>query len=148
MAIATVCDLRIAADDGLFCVPAARLGLGYAYSGIRRLMDIVGPMYAAEIFATARRFTAAEAFAMGYLNRVVPVADLDRVVGEYLAMIGENAPMTVRAALAAVDQARLPESKQDLASVQRMVDACFASEDYSEGRRAFMEKRKPAFGGR
>lgn len=146
--LATCCDLRIAADDATFSVPAAKLGLGYAYPGVKRLMDIVGPMYTAEIFATARRFTAAEMHQMGYLNRVVPVAELDRVVDEYLAMIAGNAPLTVKAALASIDTGRAPESQRDLAKMQRLVEACFASEDYVEGRRAFMEKRKPRFQGK
>lgn len=142
------CHIRICSDDSRFCVPAARLGLGYAYTGLKRLIDVVGPSFAAEIFATARRYSAAEALQMKLVNRSVPAADLDRVANEYLTSIGENAPMTVAAALIAIREAMKPSGERDLNAVQAMVDACFASEDYIEGRRAFTEKRKPAFKGR
>ena len=146
--LALACDMRIAADDGRFCVPAARLGLGYQYGGIKRLSEVVGPAYAAEIFATARRYNAAEALRMGLVNHVVPATELDAFAAEYLGQITENAPLTVAAAMRAVDEVLKTERDRDVAAVDAMVDRCFASEDYKEGRTAFMEKRKPVFKGR
>jgi enoyl-CoA hydratase len=146
--LAISCDMRIAADNAKFCIPAARLGLGYYYSGIKRLVDIVGPAYAAEIFATARRYTAAQALQMGLANHVLPTAEFDAFVAEYLGQIGENAPLTIAAAMRAIDEALKPESDRELHAVEDMIKLCFASEDYKEGRTAFMEKRKPAFKGR
>jgi enoyl-CoA hydratase/carnithine racemase len=148
LGLALSCDMRVAADDARFCVPAARLGLGYPYAGLKRLVDLVGPAYAAEIFATARRYSAAEAAHMHLVNRAVPVAELDAACAELLNAIGDNAPLTVEAALAAIDMACMPESERDLDAYQKMFDRCFNSEDYKEGRKAFMEKRKPVFRGR
>ena len=146
--LALSCDMRIAADDARFCVPAARLGLGYAYAGIKRLIEVVGPASTAEIFSTARRYDAAEALRMGLVNHVLPTAGLDAFVAEYLGQIADNAPLTVAAAMRAIDEALKPERERDLLAVEDMVERCFASEDYKEGRTAFMEKRKPAFKGR
>jgi enoyl-CoA hydratase/carnithine racemase len=146
--LALACDMRITSDDARFCLPAARLGLGYSYAGIKRLADVVGPAYASEIMATARTFTAAEALQMRLVNRVAPAASLDAVVAEAIGQVAANAPLTVRAAMKAIDEGLKPSAERDLAGVQAMVDACFASEDYKEGRQAFMEKRKPAFRGR
>jgi enoyl-CoA hydratase/carnithine racemase len=148
LGLALACDIRIASEDSRFCVPAARLGLGYPYAGLKRLVDIVGPAYAAEIFATARRYDARDALQMGLVNRIAPVEGLDALCAEYTQAIGNNAPLTVHAALSAIDEALKPESERDLAAVQALVDGCFASEDYKEGRRSFMEKRKPVFRGR
>src|SRR5262245_16043714 len=148
LGIALTTDLRICGDTSTFAVPAAKLGLGYAYSGIKRLSDVVGPSFAKEIFYTARQFTAEEARVMGLVNRIVPVAELEPYVRKYAATIAANAPLTIKAAKMAINAATRDPDKRDLAAVQAAVDGCFASADYKEGRTAFMEKRKPAFTGR
>jgi enoyl-CoA hydratase/carnithine racemase len=148
MAIALSADLRITTDDGQFGVPAAKLGLGYGYGGIKDLMNIVGPSFAKEIFFTGSRFNAKDAETMGLVNRVVPVKELESSVTTLAKTIADNAPMTVKAVKAAVNEGTKNPDERDLESVASMVEACFNSEDYKEGRRAFMEKRKPQFQGR
>ncbi|HJU16092.1 MAG TPA: enoyl-CoA hydratase [Stellaceae bacterium] len=145
---ALACDLRIAAEGARFGIPAAKLGLGYAYDGIRRLIDLVGPAAAREIFYTARQFSAEEALRMGLVNQVVAEDRLEDYVNEYCGMIAENAPLTLRAVKTIVREAVKDESERDLALCRRVVDDCFRSRDYTEGRTAFMEKRKPNFQGK
>ena len=147
MGLATCCDLRICSKGSKFAVPAAKLGLGYAYPGLKRLVDIVGPSFAMEIFYTARQFTSAEALTMGLVNRVVPDADLEKYVTDYAAMIGDNAPLTIRAVKATVAEVVKEDNQRDIKRSAALVDACFKSRDYEEGRKAFMEKRKPVFTG-
>ncbi|MDC7786206.1 enoyl-CoA hydratase [Rhodoplanes sp. TEM] len=146
--LATCCDLRICSDGSRFAVPAARLGLGYAPKGLKRVVDLVGPAFTKEIFFTARQFTAAEAHQMGLVNRVLPEAELDAYVRDYATTIAGNAPLTIAAAKVAIGELLEDESARDMARCDAMVQACFESRDYVEGRRAFMEKRKPAFEGR
>ena len=146
--IALCCDLRIASQDSRFGVPAARLGIGYAYSGIARLADLVGPSFAKEIFFTARQFDAAEALQMGLVNRVRPTAELEAYVRDYAETVAINAPLTVHAVKLCVSEYLKNPEERDLASCQAAVDACSHSDDYAEGRTAFMEKRRPIFGGR
>jgi enoyl-CoA hydratase/carnithine racemase len=129
-------------------VPAAKLGLGYGYAGLKRLVDIVGPSFAKEIFYTARQFDAQEAYAMGLVNRVVASAELEGYVKSITDMICANAPLTVKAVKFTVGEILKDESKRNVAGVDKMVEACFASRDYTEGRTAFMEKRKPVFTGK
>lgn len=148
LGLALTADLRICSDNSTFAVPAARLGLGYAYAGVKRLVDVVGPSFAKEIFFTARHFTAEEARAMGLVNRTVPASELEAYVRKYAATIAGNAPLTIKAAKMATNAATRDPDKRDLAAVQAAVDACFASQDYKEGRTAFMEKRRPVFTGR
>jgi enoyl-CoA hydratase len=147
LGLATCCDLRIASDNSRFAVPAARLGLGYGYSGLKRLVDIVGPAFAKEIFYTARQFDAEEARIMGLVNRVVPSAELESTVKSITDMISANAPLTIKAVKVTVGEVVKEDSKRDLARSAELVEACFASRDYTEGRTAFMEKRKPVFTG-
>ena len=85
---------------------------------------------------------------MGFVNRVIPVADLDREVAAYCEMVAENAPLTLAAAKFSIRQTGLDPAARDLEQAARLIDTCFNSEDYREGRRAFMEKRKPNFQGR
>src|SRR5947209_10887986 len=147
LGLAVCCDLRICSDNSKFGIPAAKLGLGYSYPGVKRLTDIVGPAFAKEIFFTARQFDAEEARVMGLVNRILPGEELEAYVKNYAETIANNAPLTVKAAKFIVNQATKDESKRDLARAAELVEACFKSNDYTEGRRAFMEKRKPAFTG-
>ena len=147
LGLATCCDLRIATDNSRFAVPAAKLGLGYGYVGLKRLTDIVGPAFSKEIFYTARQFDAQEALTMGLVNRVVPSAELETYVKSITDMISANAPLTIKAVKFTVNEIVKDESKRNVQRTVEMVEACFASNDYNEGRAAFMEKRKPAFTG-
>jgi enoyl-CoA hydratase/carnithine racemase len=145
--LALCCDMRICTDGSKFAVPAAKLGLGYRYDGLKKLVDLVGPSFAKEIFYTARQFTAAEAQVMGLVNRVLPDTELESYVKDYAETIAANAPLTVDSVKYIVGQAVADEGKRNLKKCDELVQACFASNDYKEGRKAFMEKRKPAFTG-
>jgi enoyl-CoA hydratase/carnithine racemase len=147
-ALAVCCDLRICGEDSRFAIPAAKLGLGYGFTGMKRLADIVGPAFAKEILFTARLFDAEEARIMGLINRVVPKEQVEATVAEYARTICENAPLTVSAAKQILNETQRDAAARDMAKVDALVAGCFASEDYKEGRRAFMEKRKPNFQGR
>lgn len=141
-------DIRIAADDARFGVPAARLGLGYSYGGIEQLVGLIGPAHTSELLYSARQYTAGEAERMGLVNRVVTVDDLRDDVMRLAREICANAPLTVAACKVGIQQARRDPDRRDLARVAEMVEACFRSEDYREGQAAFAAKRRPAFGGR
>jgi enoyl-CoA hydratase/carnithine racemase len=147
MGLAVSCDLRIASANSRFAVPAAKLGLGYSFAGLERLIAVIGPSFAKEIFFTARQFDAEEARLMGLVNRIVPEAELEGYVQKYADTIGGNAPLTVKAVKYIVNEVMKDESQRDPARCDKLVEDCFTSKDYVEGRRAFMEKRKPEFTG-
>jgi enoyl-CoA hydratase/carnithine racemase len=146
--LALCCDLRIAAEDARFGIPAARLGLAYRWEEVYPLVQLIGPSSAMEILFTARQFSAEEALQMRLVNRVVPRSALESSVDEYAERIAANAPLTVRAAKRTIAEAMRDPGERDLETVNEMIAACFASEDYAEGRRAFIEKRRPEFKGR
>jgi enoyl-CoA hydratase len=148
MAVALTCDMRLCSEDARFAIPAARLGLGYGFDGIKTLADLVGPSYAKEIMFTARQFDAHEALRIGLVNKVTASGDLEAAVRDYAAMIGQNAPLTVKAAKMAVREAMKDPDRRQLDEVNQAIDACFQSQDYAEGRTAFMEKRNPVFQGK
>jgi enoyl-CoA hydratase/carnithine racemase len=148
LGVALGCDLRIAADNARFAIPAARLGLGYRWGGVKKLVDLVGPAYAKEIFFTARHFTAAEAQGMRLINRAMPEAELEGYVRHYGALIAENAPLTMEAVKGVVAEIGKAGAQIDRGRCEALVARCFDSNDYIEGRRAFMEKRKPVFVGK
>ncbi len=147
-ALAISADLRFAAENAFFAIPAARLGLGYHMSGIEALARIVGLSAAKEIFFTARRFQADEALRMGLVNGVVAPGDLERHVRETAERIAANAPLTVRSVKRIASELARPAALRDVDAVDASIRACFESDDYAEGIRAFLEKRKPRFQGR
>lgn len=148
LGIAMQCDLRIAATDSAFGIPAARLGIAYGFDMVTRLISLVGPANARMLLYSGLRIEAGEAQRIGLVNRVVANEELSDVVVDLARTIADNAPLSVRAMKRTVTEALKDESQRDLISVEESIAACFNSEDYREGRVAFMEKRTPRFLGR
>ncbi|MDE2365127.1 MAG: enoyl-CoA hydratase/isomerase family protein [Hyphomicrobiales bacterium] len=146
LAIAMKADVRIATEGSLYSIPAAKLGIAYPPHSVRDLVSLVGPANAKDILFTGRRMSADEAFRLGLVHRVVPDAHLQAEVVSYCATLGANAPLSMRASKEVIDQ--IARDEPDAARVKELVRACFDSQDYAEGRRAFLEKRRPAFSGR
>lgn len=147
MGLAVACDLRIAADDAVFGIPAARLGVGYPPDCIGDVVAAVGPQRAKELFFTARRMSAAEALSIGFVTAVHSVEALENEACDLTHTIARNAPLTLRAAKAAIDavvDGALATRRDTLVA---LTDACFASADFAEGRTAFLEKREAKFHG-
>ena len=146
--VAISCDLRIASSDSVFFIPAARLGLGYRHSAMKNLADLIGPGAAKDLFFTARKIDANEAKSLGLISRVCAPEALPALLLEYTTALADNAPLTVRAAKVVMREILKPAADFDAAMCQQAIRGCFESEDYAEGRRAFMEKRKPVFTGK
>ncbi len=145
--LAVASDLRFCSDKSKFGMPAAKLALGYPFAAIKRLMDAVGPANARHMMFTAERIDAAEAYRTGLVQKVMPSEELAEFVAGYAATIAANAPLTVKAMKLISDQVLKDPADRDMAMCDDLVAACFASEDYKEGRTAFMEKRPPNFKG-
>ena len=148
MAVAMACDLRFAAEGSKFGVPAARLGIVYGADSVGQLVDLVGPAYAKDILYSARTVDDREALAMGFIQRLVPADELERVTDDYLRKVADNAPLSVRGAKATVESYLLGLTNERRARLRDMATEATESEDYKEGTRAFLDKRAPKFHGR
>ena len=146
--MAISCDIRIASSDSVFSIPATRLGLGYRFSAMKNLVDLIGPGAAQDLFFTARRIDAEEAKAIGLVNRVAPPEKFDDLLAEYVSAITTGAPLTIKAGKLIIREILKAEGDVDMERCRRLILDCFESEDYAEGRRAFMDKRKPVFKGK
>lgn len=146
VALALCCDIRLAAETAEFSVPAARLGLGYGPDGLKKLLDVVSAPVAMDIMFSARRFTAAEALGARLINRTFAAAALEAETRAYAGIIAGNAPLTIRAAKRSIRELT-KSSAADLEYCRALTAQCFNSDDYLEGARAFMEKRRPRFKG-
>ena len=148
LAIAMQTDLRIAATDSQFGIPAAKLSIAYAFDGLRNLVNLVGPAHARMILYTGSRIDAAEAERIGLINKMVLDEDLNEAVLDIARTIADNAPLSVAASKLTITEVLKDPADRDMDAVREAGKLCFDSADYKEGRRAFMEKRQPIFTGR
>src|SRR6266403_965571 len=148
MQVAMLADIRFASDNSQFGIPAAKLGIAYGYDGLRNLVSLVGPSWARLIMYTGMRIDSAEGLRIGLVDRVTPDADLWNATMEIATTISGNAPLAIKAAKITIAQILKDPDKRDMDAIKAIGTACMDSEDFREGRQAFMEKRKPQFKGR
>jgi len=148
MGVAMGCDLRFAAEGSKFGIPAARLSIVYPAEAIAQLVDLVGPAYAKDILYSARTVSDREALAIGLIQRLVPAAELEQTTVDYLKVVAENAPLSIRGSKATIQAYLTGFDDENRARLRALSMQASTSEDYREGTRAFLEKRRPAFQGR
>jgi enoyl-CoA hydratase/carnithine racemase len=146
--VALACDLRYCGASAQFGIPAAKLGLAYNLEGHKRLLETVGHARAREIMFLGRRYGANEALAMGLIHEVLPDSELEAHVSGVTKALSENAPLAIANSKTIIEEYVKAQGAPDAAAMKRAMQRCIDSQDYKEGRRAFMEKRKPRFEGK
>ncbi len=148
MQVAMMSDIRIAAETSQFGIPAAKLGIAYGYDGLKHLVSLVGPSWARLIMYTGMRIDSAEALRIGLVDRVIADTELWNATLEIARTISGNAPLAIQAAKITIAEVLRDPGQRDMDAIKAIGIACMDSDDFREGRRAFMEKRKPKFTGR
>jgi len=148
MQVAMMTDIRISGASGQFGIPAAKLGIAYGYDGLRHLVSLVGPSWARLIMYTGMRIDSAEALRIGLVDCVEPDAELWDATMAIARTISGNAPLAIKAAKITIAQVLKDPDARDMAAIRQIGIDCMDSEDFREGRQAFMDKRKPQFKGR
>jgi enoyl-CoA hydratase/carnithine racemase len=148
MQVAMLTDIRIAAEDSQFGIPAAKLGIAYGYEGLRNLVSLVGPSWARLIMYTGMRVDSKEALRIGLVDRVIPTNELWGETMGIARTISTNAPLAIKAAKITIAQVLKDPADRDMGAIRQIGIDCMDSEDFREGRRAFMDKRKPQFKGK
>ena len=148
MALAMACDLRFAAEGSKFGIPAARLSIIYGLDPVHQLVDLVGPAYAKDILYSARAVEADEAYRIGFIQRLLPVAELESYTYDYLRKVAANAPLSIRGTKTQVRAIFEGITDRHRDELRTLGLETFDSQDYKEGTRAFLEKRAPRFQGR
>ena len=147
--LAATCDIRLSAESGRFCMPPAKLGVLYSGEGLLRFINLIGLANTSEIFYTACTFDAQRAFDLGLVNQVLPADELETRTYEMAEQIAANAPLSVQYTKQVLT---MVQSYQDFSphqdTMRRLREMCMNSDDFQEGRRAFLEKRVPEFQGR
>jgi enoyl-CoA hydratase/carnithine racemase len=146
LAVAMKADIRIATGNSVFGAPAARLGIAYPTDSVRDLVNLVGPSEAKSILFTGKQIDAGTAHRIGLINEIVAHGTLDDAVAKLTATLIENAPLSMQASKATVDQ--IARNRPDKERLAALANRCIESADFAEGRKAFMEKRKPRFVGK
>ena len=146
--VALACDLRYCGESAQFSIPAAKLGVAYNIEGHKRLIETVGHARAREIMFTGRRYNADEAYEMGLVHNVIPDPELESFVADLIERLCENAPLAIANTKTIIEEFVKSEGLPDYARMKAAMERCAKSADYEEGRRAFMEKRKPRFTGK
>jgi enoyl-CoA hydratase len=146
--VALACDLRYCGQSAQFGIPAAKLGLAYNVEGHKRLIETVGHARAREIMFLGRRYSAEEGLAIGLVNQVFPDSELEEETGAIIAALCENAPLSIANSKTIIEEYAKSSGAPDHANMTVAIERCAKSGDYQEGRRAFMEKRKPVFKGK
>lgn len=147
--LATFTDLRVAAENSRFGIPSAKLGLLVGYREMRRLVRLVGPGVAMDILLTARLLDAEEALRVGLITRLVPLAEIEERVWALAKEVAALAPLAHQGHKRLLETVLVNPRLEGLTPEQEGLPfACYDTADFQEGRRAFMEKRRPQFKGR
>jgi enoyl-CoA hydratase/carnithine racemase len=146
--IALACDLRVASSEAQLGIPSAKIGICLSFENIKRVVDLVGPGRAKDILFTGRRIASREALSIGLVDYVVPHQDLASFTADLADTIARNAPLSVLGAKKTINTLARNYNLREIEDEFAVSRACYLSEDFQEGVRAFLEKRKPEFQGR